>query len=178
MSQTFHRSLRRRLYCWLNRELRSYAVARVMTFMLVLSLLALPGCSYFYDLFLEGQVLAGADQTPVSGAKVTLVIMNSDGATCVTDSQGQWELKDSLSDSWFESGKDKKQWLRSDEFKLRIETDGKTYVVPCPRVALQDSYDCFGFVMTVLEIQPEPEVREPLPGFQPLEAVKPFHSID
>ncbi len=149
-----------------------------MTLILVLSLLALPGCSCFYDLFLEGQVLAGADQTPVSGAKVTLVIMNSDGATCVTDSQGRWELKDSLSDSWFESGKDKKRWLKSDKIKLRIEAQGETYFVPCPRVALQDSYDCFGFVMTVLEIQPEPEVRESLSEFQPLEAVKPCHSGD
>ncbi|HCO21637.1 MAG TPA: hypothetical protein DIT97_00645 [Gimesia maris] len=178
MSQTFHRSFCRRLCCWLDRELRMYAVARVVTLILVLSLLTLPGCSYFYDLFLEGQVLAGADQTPVSGAKVTLVIMNSDGATCVTDSQGRWELKDSLSDSWFVPGKDKKRWLKSDKIKLRIEAQGETYFVPCPRVALQDSYDCFGFVMTVLEIQPEPQVRELLPEFQPLEAVKPCHSDD
>ncbi len=156
MSQTFHRSFCRSLYCWLDRELRIFAVARVVTLFLVLSLLALPGCSYFYDLYLEGQILAGADQTPVAGAKVTLVFRNSDGASCVTDAQGRWELTESLSGTWFESGKDKKEWLKSDQFKLRIEARGKTYVVPCPRVALQDSYDCFGFVMTVLAVQPEP----------------------
>ncbi|MCA9005206.1 MAG: carboxypeptidase regulatory-like domain-containing protein [Planctomycetaceae bacterium] len=177
MSQSYQRSVCRNLFGWLNRELRMYVVAKLMTFVLVLIvfLLTLPGCSFSYELFLEGQVLAGADQSPVAGAKVTLVLMNSDEVTCVTDSQGRWVLKKSLNDIWFESGKDKKQWLRSDEFKLRIEAREETYFVPCPRVAVQKSGDAFGFVMAVLEVQQEPEVREPLPEFQPLEAVKPCH---
>lgn len=150
---------------------------RCASILLLTLVLILPGCSYFYNLNLEGKLLSGAEQTPVTDAKVTLVLLQSDLVSTTTDQQGRWKLKGSLHDSNFRPGEGKQYWLRQDRVKVRIETRGETYLVPCPRVALpRDGGEIYAFVMTVLDAHPEPKNETSQIEEFPLEAVKPVHS--
>lgn len=146
---------------------------RCRSILLLTLVLYLPGCSIAYELLLEGQLLSGAEQRPVQGATVTLILSNWKCASTITDAQGNWNLKEMLSESKFWPGKDDKRWTDPDELKLRIETGGQTCMVPCPRVAAPESGgEIYAFVMTVLKAHPEPEKQETLP----LEALKPVPS--
>lgn len=142
--------------------------------LLLALVLLLPGCSYAYDLILEGQLLAGPEQSPVAAATVTLVNGNSDTVSTVTDQQGYWVLQDSIADINFEPWKDDRYWLKKDRLKLRIETADTTCFVPCPRVPEPKSGgEIYAFVMTVLDAHPV-LIQADLPkGPLPLEAVKP-----
>lgn len=143
---------------------------RCRSIFLLTVVLYLPGCSIAYELLLEGQLLSGAEQRPVQGATVTLLLSNWKCASTITDAQGNWNLKEMLSESKFWPGKEDKRWTDPDELKLRIETGGQTCMVPCPRVAAPESGGkIYAFVMTVLKAHPEPEKQETLP----LEALKP-----
>lgn len=146
---------------------------RCRSIFLLTVVLYLPGCSIAYPLFLQGQLLAGAEQQAVQGATVTLILSNWKCASTITDAQGNWNLKEMLSESKFWPGKDDKRWTDPDELKLRIETGGQTCMVPCPRVAAPESGgEIYAFVMTVLKAHPELEKQETLP----LEALKPVPS--
>lgn len=146
---------------------------RCRSILLLTLVLYLPGCSFSYPLFLQGQLLAGAEQQPVQGATVTLLFRDQKYASTTTDAQGNWNLKVMLDDSEFWPGKEDLHWIKPDRLKLRIETGGQTCMVPCPRVAAPESVgDIYAFVMTVLKAHPEPEKQETLP----LEALKPVPS--
>ncbi|QDV19185.1 hypothetical protein Pan153_38480 [Gimesia panareensis] len=150
---------------------------RCGSILLLTLVLILPGCSLSYNLILEGQLLAGPQQLPVKDAKIILVIWNSDMASTVTDSQGNWKLEVNIGDVNFQSGKDGRYWLIKDRLKLRIEAEGTTYSVPCPRVPEPESGgEIYSFVMTVLDAHPEPESETPQVEELPLEAVKPSQS--
>lgn len=136
----------------------------ILALCLILLLLGFVGCSYFYDLHLEGELLSGPAKTPVSGATVTLYSGTHDYGSCTTDKEGKWVLTESIHDSAFRKDRDGKYRLyvnASSSLRIRIITNKKAYIVPCPRVAIPESgSDIYAFVLTVLQVEPEEEIAE------------------
>lgn len=135
---------------------------RSIMVLLVLSPVCIYGCGY--DLHLEGKLLNGPDQTPIPGAKVTLFTGDWDFVSCSTDGQGKWKLQQFFSQINFEQDAEGRDWLKEDPvapISIRFEADGKTYVVPCPKVAAPESgSDIFAFVLTVLDVEPKVKPSE------------------
>lgn len=158
-----------------NVRINRFTCRRLASFTcLALSLLTLHSCSIAYDLLLEGELLAGQQQLPVKNATVTLMIDNYDCVSTTTDQQGLWNLRESLSPTLFSPGKNDKNWTDSKQLMLRIEVNGQTWIVPCPRVSEPESGgEFYAFVMTVLDAHPEPVSEVPQVDELPLEAVKP-----
>ncbi|MFN0197835.1 MAG: hypothetical protein ACKVT0_13910 [Planctomycetaceae bacterium] len=134
-----------------------FASRRLIVIHLLACSAIISGCSYKYDLHLEGQIVRGKKQTPVEGAKITLFAGSEEYETCESNRNGRWKLRHALDESDFESTQNGKKRLRTEtEFPLsiRIETKDDTIVIICPNVAIPESdRDIHAFVLAVLNAE-------------------------
>ncbi len=133
----------------------SAAIVPRVRLILVALCLALSGCSFVYNIHLDGQVLAGADHLPLANAKITIFRGTSEMATATTSASGRWSVVFTVSDNLFLADSAGRYVMgggnpRSPE--LRVELGGKQTVVPFPLVYEPKSgKDIFTSVLLVLE---------------------------
>ena len=132
--------------------------------LLAASLVFLTGCSKYYDLHIDGQILAGPDQTLVAGVKVTLFAGQAEYATTTTDEEGRWSMTHLISAGEFDPAKDGKQeqHIREDfPYQFRIEAGDRNFLAPLPRVfAPKSGKDIFASVLVVIDAELERRTQE------------------
>jgi hypothetical protein len=118
-------------------------------------IVAMSGCSYAYDVQLDGQILVGTDHLPLANAKIAIFHGTRELATATTSATGQWSVVFTVSDHLFlvdSQGREVMGGGRAQSPELRVEVGGKQTVVPLPLIHQPTSgRDIFTSVLLVLE---------------------------